>query len=53
MSSDVIEAILSSSLDCYSSSKKSENYHLYESWRGVERTLKSRCRLLQIMEFMG
>jgi len=44
--SDVIQAILSS-LD-YHSSEINEKYVLYESWGGVERTLKSRCRLLKL-----
>ena len=28
--------------------QSNENYILYESWRGVERPLKSRCRLLKL-----
>ncbi|CAF3035303.1 unnamed protein product [Rotaria socialis] len=49
---DVIQAILSSSssslsLD-YHSSKINEDYQLYECWRGIERPLKSRCRLLKL-----
>ena len=44
--SDVIRAILlSSDVDDGSSW---ENCHLYECWRGVERPLKSRCRLLKL-----
>jgi hypothetical protein len=45
--SDVIEAILSLALDSYSP-QRNKNYILFESWRGVERTLKPRCRLLKL-----
>jgi len=48
--SDVIEAILSS-ID--SNFNSNENYILYESWRGVERPLKSRCRLLKLWKSWG
>ena len=41
--SDVIRAIVSSD-----SPESWENYYLYESWRGVERPLKARCRLLKL-----
>lgn len=41
---DVIEAILSNGEHLQSN----EEYILYESWRGVERPLKSRCRLLKL-----
>jgi hypothetical protein len=43
---DVIQAILSTDENHFSQSK--EDYVLYESWRGVERPLKSRCRLLKL-----
>lgn len=44
--SDVIRAILlSSDVDDVSSW---ESFDLYECWRGVERPLKSRCRLLKL-----
>ncbi|CAF2509377.1 unnamed protein product [Rotaria sp. Silwood2] len=50
--SDVIQAILSSSSSSSSlnidSSKKSQDYQLYECWRGIERPLKGRCRLLKL-----
>ncbi len=46
--SDVIQAILTSvSLDCRSS-ELNEDYVLYECWRGIERPLKCRCRLLKL-----
>jgi hypothetical protein len=48
--SDVIEAILSS-IDL--NFNLNENYILYESWRGVERPLKSRCRLLKLWKSWG
>jgi len=44
--SDVIDAILSAD-ECRSSSSSSD-YFLFESWRGVERPLKGRCRLLKL-----
>ncbi|CAF1366189.1 unnamed protein product [Adineta steineri] len=46
--SDVIQAILSSLSIDYSSFELNENYILYECWRGVERPLKYRCRLLKL-----
>ena len=46
--SDVIQAILSSTDENYFSPPSNEDYVLYESWRGVERPLKSRCRLLKL-----
>jgi len=45
---DVIKAILLST-----DSNVNENYILYESWRGVERALKSRCRLLKLWKSWG
>jgi len=44
--SDIIEAILSTDENYFS--QTNENFVLYESWRGVERPLKSRCRLLKL-----
>jgi predicted DNA binding protein len=44
--SDVIQAILSTDDNHYS--QTNQEYILYESWRGVERPLKSRCRLLKL-----
>jgi hypothetical protein len=44
--SDVIQAILST--DDHHFLRTNEDYVLYESWRGVERPLKSRCRLLKL-----
>ncbi|CAF1278379.1 unnamed protein product [Adineta steineri] len=44
--SDVIQAILSSDENYFP--QTNDNYVLYESWRGVERPLKSRCRLLKL-----
>lgn len=44
--SDVIQAILSS--DDGHSPRANQSYVLYESWRGVERPLKPRCRLLKL-----
>ena len=44
---DVIEAILSND-ENFLSSPSTDDYILYESWRGVERPLKSRCRLLKL-----
>ncbi|CAF1670294.1 unnamed protein product [Adineta ricciae] len=44
--SDVIQAVLSS--DGNHSPQVHESYVLYESWRGVERPLKARCRLLKL-----
>jgi hypothetical protein len=49
--SDIIEAILSS-LDGHSS-QTNEEYLIYECWRGVERALKSRCRLLKLWKSWG
>ncbi|CAF0870368.1 unnamed protein product [Rotaria sp. Silwood1] len=46
--SDVIQAILSSSLDIIDSSKKIQDYQLYECWHGIERPLKGRCRILKL-----
>jgi len=43
---DVIQAILTTDKNYFP--QKNENYILYESWRGVERPLKSRCRLLKL-----
>lgn len=45
--SDVIEAILSND-EHFHPSQSNDEYILYESWRGVERPLKSRCRLLKL-----
>jgi hypothetical protein len=45
--SDVIQAILSTD-ENYFSPQSTDDYILYESWRGVERPLKSRCRLLKL-----
>ena len=45
--SDVIQAILSTD-ENYFSPQSSDDFTLYESWRGVERPLKSRCRLLKL-----
>ena len=44
--SDVIQAVLSS--DDSHSPQANQSYVLYESWRGVERPLKPRCRLLKL-----
>ena len=44
--SDVIRAILST--DGTYCSRPNEDFVLYESWRGVERPLKARCRLLKL-----
>jgi hypothetical protein len=44
--SDVIQAILST--DENQISPSNNNFVLYESWRGIERPLKSRCRLLKL-----
>ena len=44
--SDVVRAILAT--DGRKSCSADANYHLYECWRGVERPLKSRCRLLKL-----
>ena len=43
---DVIQAILLSLNNC--STETNENYTLYECWRGIERPLKGRCRLLKL-----
>jgi len=50
--SDVIQAILSTT-DENQISSSNENFVLYESWRGVERPLKSRCRLLKLWNSWG
>ena len=44
---DVLEAILSND-EHFHSTQSNDEYILYESWRGVERPLKSRCRLLKL-----
>ena len=44
--SDVIQAILSTDDNNYN--QTNDEYILYESWRGVERPLKGRCRLLKL-----
>lgn len=43
---DVMQAILSTDENYFP--QANENYIIYESWRGVERPLKSRCRLLKL-----
>jgi len=43
---DVIQAILTTDKNYFP--QKNENYILYESWRGVERPLKSRSRLFDL-----
>jgi hypothetical protein len=44
--SDVIQAILTTDENHFS--QTNQEFILYESWRGVERPLKSRCRLLKL-----
>lgn len=44
--SDIIQAILSTDDNYFP--QTNDDFVLYESWRGVERPLKSRCRLLKL-----